>query len=199
MNYIRQNWFKIGFVLAIILGAVIFLYHDSFSSFRLLLIISFITLLLHQFEEYQFPGHFPQMINRVVFKSKTPNNYPLNTNSALIINIGIGWTTYISAIIFAEHAVWLAIASILVSAGNFVAHTFLFNIKGKSFYNPGMFTAIILFLPITIYFFIFLTQEDLLQVSTLVLGLILGIIINYFGILRLIPILAKKNNFYTFK
>lgn len=42
----------------------------------------------------------------------------------------------------------------LISLGNVAAHTFMFNLRGKSFYNPGMLTADILFLPIAVYFLV---------------------------------------------
>lgn len=199
MNFIRNRWYQVGLALAVILTVVLVYQQDSISSFRLLLTISFISLLLHQVEEYWLPGYFPRMINTVMFKSKTPDRYPLNTNTALIINLVIGWLLYILAIIFAESAIWLAIITITISAGNFLAHTFLFNIKGKTFYNPGMATSILLFLPITVYFFKFLSNHDLLQPTTLIIGLILGIIVNYFGILRLIPALSKKDTSFVFK
>lgn len=199
MNFMRNHWYQVGLVLAVILTVVLAYQQDSISSFRLLLTISFIFLLLHQVEECQLPGYFPRMINTVMFKSKTPDRYPLNTNTSLIINLGVGWLLYILAIVFAESAVWLAIITITISAGNFLAHTFLFNIKGKTFYNPGMITSILLFLPITVYFFIFLNNNDLLQPSTLIIGLIVGALVNYFGVLRLIPLLAKKNTPFAFK
>lgn len=199
MNFIRKHWFQFGFLIAVLLGIIVFFQYKSISSFRLLLTISFITLLLHQFEEYQLPGYFPRMINTVMFKSKSPDRYPLNTNTALVINVGLGWLLYILAIVFAQQAVWLAIISITISAGNFIAHTFMFNIKGKTLYNPGMLTSVFLFLPITVYFFIFLGSHNLLHLNTLLVGLILGAIVNYFGVLRLITFLGKKNTRYIFK
>lgn len=199
MNFARKHWYQAGFLLALGLGVVLALQYKQFSCFRLLLMVSFMTLLLHQFEEYQWPGYFPRMINTVMFKSKTPDRYPLNTNTALLINVGLGWLLYILAIVFAEQAVWLAIITITISAGNFFAHTFMFNLKGKSHYNPGMFTSIFLFLPMTIYFFIFLATHSLLHVNTLVIGLVLGAIVNYFGILRLITLLGRKKTKHVFR
>lgn len=161
--------------------------------------ISFIGLLLHQFEEYVFPGHFPRMMNTVMFGSKTPDRYPLNPNTAFIINVLMGWGLYILAIIFAEHAMWLALATIMVSAGNVIAHGLLFNIKGKRFYNPGMATALGIFLPIVIIFFDFTIRMNLLDAWNLSIGLIVGIAINYFGVLKLITLMAKKNTPYIFR
>lgn len=199
MRFLRNHWFHIGFVVAVLFSLYLLFGAHQFSSFRILLSVSFIGLLLHQFEEYVLPGNFPRMVNTVMFHSKHPRNYPLNTNTAFLINVVLGWLVYILAIIFAEHAVWLAVASIMISLGNVIAHTFLFNIKGKTIYNPGMVTALGIFLPITIIFFQFVIHAGLLSVSNFVIGLVVGIVLNYFGILRMITLLAKKNSPYSFK
>ncbi|MEO5950468.1 MAG: HXXEE domain-containing protein [Candidatus Saccharimonadales bacterium] len=199
MKFLRNHWFHIGFVVAILFSTYLLSGLNQLSSFRILISISFVGLLLHQFEEYVLPGHFPRMINTVMFHSKTPNRYPLNPNTALIINVLLGWLLYILAIIFADHAVWLAVTSIMISIGNVVAHTFLFNIKGKTLYNPGMATALGIFLPTTIIFFQFVIQTNLLDVNNFIIGLVLGIILNYFGVLKMITLLGKKNTPYHFK
>ncbi len=140
--------------MALALAVSVYLLFTPLSQLSLVLWISLIALFVHQFEEYRYPGYFPGMMNLVMFASNQPDRYPLNSNTALIINVIVGWLFYFLAAMFGENVIWLGIATILVSAGNFVAHTFLFNIKGKSFYNPGMVTADILLLPIVVYFFV---------------------------------------------
>jgi hypothetical protein len=44
------------------------------------------------------------------------------------------------AALFWGQAFWLAIATIMVSLGNVLAHTLVFNIKVRTLYNPGLFT-----------------------------------------------------------
>ena len=103
------------------------------------------------------------------------------------------------AIFLGQNAVWLAISTIVISAGNVIAHTFLFNIKGKTLYNPGMVTSLVLFLPMTVYFFVFLSKHHLIHPGTLAVGIVLGLLLNYFGVIRLIIILGKKDTSYIFK
>jgi len=100
--------------------------------------------------------------------------------------------------VFGEKVLWLAIATILVSLGNFFAHTFLFNIKGQTLYNPGMVTAIFLFAPITAYFGYVIIQGKLATVMDWVVGILLGIAFNYFGILKLINWLKDEKTEYVF-
>lgn len=196
MKFMRLHWFDVGFALAIITG--VFTSVMKFNPLSLLLWISLISLFLHQFEEYRYPGYFPGMMNTVMFSSKQPDRYPLNTNTALIINIFVGWLSYFLAAVFGEKALWLGIATILVSVGNFIAHTFLFNIKGKTRYNPGMLTAILLFAPIAGYFFYLLIQGNLATPTDWIVGIILGLALNFIGVLKLIDWLKDKNTKHIF-
>jgi len=196
MNFMRLHWFDVGLVLAFVTGGALFSTHVTPLS--LVLWLSLISLFLHQFEEYRYPGYFPGMMNTVMFSSKQPDRYPLNTNTSFIVNVFIGWLSYLLAAIFAEKAIWLGIATILVSLGNFIAHTFLFNIKGKTFYNPGMFTAIILFVPISSYFGYLAIQGHFATSLDWVVGVILGIVLNVVGILKMIDWLKDENTEYIF-
>ena len=196
MNFMRLHWFDVGLVFALITGAFVLL--NKLNPISLLLWLSLISLFLHQFEEYRYPGYFPGMMNTVMFSSKQPDRYPLNTNTAFIINVFIGWLSYLLAAFFGERALWLGIATILVSVGNFIAHTFLFNIKGKTFYNPGMFTAIVLFVPIAAYFGFLLVQSNLATSADWIAGILLGVALNVIGILKLIDWLKDENTEYIF-
>jgi hypothetical protein len=196
MNFMRHHWFDVGLAAAVPLG--IFLVLHRMDWLALLLWVNLISLLLHQFEEYRFPGYFPGMMNTVMFSSDRPDRYPLNTNTALIVNLSVGWLSYLLAALLGERALWLAIATVLVSAGNFVAHTFLFNIKGKTLYNPGMVTAIVLFGPIAVLFFVFIIRYSLVSPAGWITGILLGIVLNYVGILKLIDWMKNPESAYIF-
>ena len=196
MNFLRQHWFDFGIGLAMIAG--IFLIFTPLGPISVLLWINLIALFLHQFEEYRFPGYFPGMMNKVMYSSPQPDRYPLNTNTALIVNLGVGWLLYFLAAVFGEKTIWLGMAAILVSAGNFIAHTLLFNFKGKSRYNPGMLTADILFLPIVVFFFVLVIQGNLARPLDWVLGFALGIALNYLGILKMIDLLKNEKTKFIF-
>ncbi|MFZ4663276.1 MAG: HXXEE domain-containing protein [Caldilineaceae bacterium] len=196
MNVLRQHWFDIGFVLALIVGAFLIVSHVSPLSW--LLWGSLLSLFLHQFEEYRYPGYFPGMMNVVMFGSKQPDRYPLNANTALLVNVAVGWLSYLLAALFGETLLWLGIATMLVSVGNVVAHTLLFNILGKTFYNPGLLTALLLFLPIVVYFCWLVIQNNLATPLDWGVGLVLGLALNYVGILKLIDWRKDENTQYIF-
>lgn len=195
MNFFRQHWFDFGFVLAFVVSA--FLLTSNVSPLAWLLWLSLISLFLHQFEEYRYPGYFPGMMNVVMYGSRQPDRYPLNTQTALIVNV-TGWFFYLLAALFGERLLWLGIGTMLVSAANFFAHTFLFNLRGKTFYNPGLLTALLLFLPLVIYFFALVIRGNLATPVDWLVGISLGVALNYIGILKLIDWLKDEHTSYIF-
>lgn len=196
MAFLRMHWFDLGLGLAALTGGFVLMAHPTGLS--LLLWLSLITLFLHQFEEYRYPGYFPGMMNTAMFASPQPDRYPLNSQIALIVNVMVGWLFYFLAAAFAEKALWLGIATILVSVGNFFAHTFLFNIKGKTRYNPGMLTAVLLFLPLAACFFYLVVAGQMASPVDWVSGVVLGIVLNVVGILKMIDWLKDEKTLYIF-
>ena len=96
--FFRYNWFNFGIVLAISLFLGILVYRPS--GMELLLWISLGSLFLHQFEEWRYPGYFPGMVNKAMFKSDMPDRYPLNANSGMLVNVVLGWGGYFPATLY---------------------------------------------------------------------------------------------------
>lgn len=196
MQFLRYHWFDLGLALAVLAGGYVLIGRET--GLALVLWLSLISLFIHQAEEYRYPGYFPGMVNTVLFASRQPDRYPLNANTALIINVIVGWLFYAAAAVLGGAALWLGIATILVSCGNIIAHTVLFNIKGKTKYNPGMLTALVLFLPIAVYFFFWVVRGRLASPLDWIAEIILGIVLNYVGIIKLIDWLKDTNTPYAF-
>ncbi|MBP6185944.1 MAG: HXXEE domain-containing protein [Saprospiraceae bacterium] len=198
MNLLRNNWFDFGAVLAVIVFGYVFLRHHDMTDYQILMWLSLVSLFMHQMEEYRIVGTFPGMINSMMFKSKMPDRYPLNTNSSFFVNVVVGWTVYFLAAVLAESAIWLGMATMMISAGNVMAHTFLFNIKGKTLYNPGMATSWLFFVP-AVYFFVTIVQANHLATTTdYMIGIGLGLVLNVVGVFKLIQWLADENTRYVF-
>lgn len=199
MENLRKHWFDYGGIIAIIILIFLIFSHKNQSIYQQLMWFNFATLCFHQIEEYRFPGTFPGMINKKLFKSNSPDRYPLNTNTALFINVCIGWLFYFLAAYFSEKAIWLGLSVILISLGNFIAHTFLFNIEGKTLYNAGMLTSWILFLPCIYLFFSIAISENLITTRDYWIGIPLGVVLNIVGILKMIDWLKNKNTPFVFE
>ena len=199
MNLLRKHWYDIGGVLSVVVLAFVFINVKSLTDYELLMYLSLVSLFFHQLEEYRIAGTFPGMVNRVMFKSDMPDRYPLNTNTALIVNVVVGWLFYFLAAYFSEKAIWLGIAVIMVSLGNFIVHTFVFNIKGKTFYNAGMITSWLFFAPCVYFFFHIIYSENLISTTDYLIGVPIGIALNVIGILKLIDWLKDKNTKFIFQ
>lgn len=198
MGTLRKHWYDLGGILSVIVMVYVFTDAKQLTAYELLLWLSMVSLFFHQLEEYRIAGTFPGMMNKVMFHSDLPDRYPLNTNTALIVNVIVGWLFYFLAAFFGEKAIWLGLATMLVSAGNFIAHTFLFNIKGKTFYNAGMITSWIFLAPCVYYFFHIVYANNLITTKDYLAGIPLGIALNVIGILKLIDWLKDRDTKYVF-
>lgn len=198
MNFLRNHWYDVGAFLAFSVLIYIYNFYSELTPFQLLMWFSLVSLFFHQLEEYRIAGTFPGMLNKMVFKSDMPDRYPLNTNTALLINVLVGWLLYFLAAVFAEKAMWLCIAALMISFGNIIAHTFLFNIKGKTFYNAGLITCWIFFVPCIYFFFKITSDTNLISQKDYLIGITLGVILNIFGVLKLIQWLSNNNTNYIF-
>jgi len=197
MEVWRKHWFDVGGVLALALGAWLYGHRSDLPPLPLILGLNLVALLLHQLEEYRWPGYFPGMLNTLLFRSNQPDRYPLNPQTSLIINVLVGWGSYALAAAF-SHLLWLGIATMLVSVGNLVAHTVLFNLKGRTWYNPGLATCLLLFLPLIIWFGHTILSQHRGTTLDWLLGGTLGVALNYLGILKLIDWLADRNTPFRF-
>lgn len=196
IKFFTFHWFDIAAVLALALGVILFIFKPT--GMTLLLWLSLGSLFLHQVEEWRYPGYFPGMVNSAMFKSDMPDRYPLNANSGMLVNVVLGWGGYLLAALFWKQAIWLAIATILVSVGNIFAHTIVFNIRGKTLYNPGLITSWIFFVPIVYFFFDMMISQKIASRLDWLIGIILGIVLNYFGVYKMIIWLSDKNTPYVF-
>lgn len=196
MKFLRKHWYDVGGVLSLMVLAFIYLYPQR-TDYESVLWLSLVSLFFHQLEEYRIVGTFPGFVNKVMFKSENPDRYPLNTNTAFYVNVFLGWFLYLLAALFGERAVWLGIASILISLGNVIAHSILFNIKGKTFYNAGLASCWLFFVPCIYYFFKTIYADNLVTYSDYLIGIPLGILFNI-GIFKGIGWLADKNTTYIF-
>ena len=198
MPFLRNHWYDLGGIFALIVLIYVGAFNSAMGHYQLLMWLSLVSLFFHQLEEYRIAGTFPGMVNRVMFHSTEPDRFPLNTNTAFMVNVVVGWATYLAAALLGEQAVWLGLATILVSMGNIIAHTLVFNIKGKTLYNAGLATSWLFFAPCVYCFFKITRAEDLITINDWLIGIPLGIALNVVGILKLIEWLADKDTPYIF-
>lgn len=114
-----------------------------------LLLLNFIVLLVHQYEEYGWPGGEPAIMNMVLRRSPTPDRYPLNQHSAMVVNVLAAYGFYLIPVFFPT-IIWLGLAPVLFGMLQFIVHGVVTNLKLKSAYNPGLAAVVVGHIPIGI-------------------------------------------------
>jgi hypothetical protein len=198
MRLFRRHWYDIGLLVAVLaVVALVFLWHDMGVLQRLLL-LNFITLLIHQYEEYGWPGGGPAIANIVTLPNPAPNRYPLNQNNAMVINVFVGYPFYILPVFF-PHVIWLGLAPVLFGMLQFVVHGVLVNVKMKSLYNPGLAAVVLGHIPIGVYYLYYVHAHDLASVWEWVLALLYMFALQFVLMLKLgYGWLADRNSPFAF-
>lgn len=161
MNFYRNNWYKLTFAAFVFLSFFMgFWGMDILTPIQKILMYSFMALLVHQFEEYVLPGGGPVVINKANFNEKVNfRSFPGNMQSSMIVN-NSAYIFYIAAIICPQF-IWLGLATMFFNLFQLIGHGIKMNIGLKTWYNPGLASVVFLFVPISIYYMIFIVNNNL--------------------------------------
>lgn len=194
MNYARINqlWPKFGggLSLLIILSLIIWwVIEPGLYIFAWLFWLHLALLMLHEFEEYVYPGGFKEFINTdtVLALEKPIENFPANEFMITFINLG-AWFLVALAAFLTTVTPWLGIMMVIFNFLNIVGHGGIFQIKKKG-YNPGLFTAIFMFVPYSVIVLWLAIDQELLTVLEWVFALIGGVFLAL-----LLPLWANIRN-----
>lgn len=162
-KFYSQNWYYVGGVLFVGLAFVVGFFGEALNPLSKILTLSFMALLVHQFEEYALPGGFPAVMNAAWMGEKdVPDRYPLNRKNAFIVNVIGAYPFYILPILF-PGLIWLGLAQILFGMLQILIHGIVINVKMKSWYNPGLAVVVFLHWPIGIYYIWYVYANRLIQ------------------------------------
>lgn len=193
--WLYQNWWKSTLFLAIYLFLFLNIYLKDSNYPVYLIWIQFVVYLIHQFEEYVFPGGFVSFFNLKILKSKD-GDFPLNNKASFWINIPIIFVAYpISAILADTLNLSIGLWTVYFSVINALSHVGMF-FKVK--YNPGLLASIVLNIPVGLYtIYFFCTESPLSGYSHLIgfgIGAVLQLIVMGFGFFYLKPKIKNKTN-----
>ena len=163
LKFLRRHWHDIGLISAAVAGAYLIFAWNEIFFLQKLLILNFIVVLLHQFEEYSWPGGFPAVANIAMLPSDKPDRYPLNQNSSMVANLIFAYVFFLLPVFF-PNSIWLGLAPILVgSIIQFISHGIYTNIKLKYFYNPGLAATVFGHIPIAIFYIKYIVSNNLVN------------------------------------
>ena len=199
MKFLLRHWFDVGGILAIPL--LLWAWLGDWPTIQLILLLNLVAVLVHQFEEYRFPGGEPWVLNEVMMPKPgaRADRLPTNQLSSIWIN-GMAWVLYALPVFFPEQ-VWLALAPILMGfPAQFVAHGIFNNVKLRTFYNPGLFAVLFGHTPLAIWYVVTVYQQGLIHwwdwmLGVLLLGFFTIVIMMLVGFRVLAPLGADRHHY----
>jgi len=198
MKFLRRHWYNIGGIVAIFTGAFLAFAWNDLSVVQRLLLLNFIAMLIHQFEEYAFPGGEPAIMNMVLQPSDTPDRYPLNQHSAMVTNLLYSYAFCLIPVFF-PNVIWLGLAPMLAAIGQLIVHGVAGNLKLKSLYNPGLGAIVFIHMPVTIYYIYYIQSRGMTSIWDWVIAIVyLVLYITIFLGKLTYSWLADKNSPYPF-
>ena len=180
MNLAKENrvWQLSTGILAVCIIATLiiwYLLNPNLNIFQWLLWLHLPLLMLHEFEEYVFPGGFKEFFNREspLALSEPQSNVPLNNLMIFFINIGV-WILIVIGALLVGVAPWFGAMMVVFELVNIVGHCGLFQVRHRG-YNPGLITATFLFIPYVAIFFWLSINRNFLTPAEYVISIVGGI------------------------
>ena len=153
MAFIRDNWYRMGLVAFAATAVAVIALAPEMDATQRILLLSLMSLPLHQYEEYALPGGGPVVINRYFYGE--PDNYrrfPGNWNSIMVVNLS-AYVFYVLALALPQ-LTWLGMATMFFNLYQVLGHCIQMNLKMGTWYNPGMATSVFLFLPVSVCYMV---------------------------------------------
>jgi hypothetical protein len=143
-TWFKENWQKVGVMVSLFLTIYLVIIVLPKSTTLFALLMSTPLYMLHEVDEYVFPGGFAQFLNKNIYRTD-PENGLLNKTAVFWINmvVWIAMPLYsLWAVFDISQAIWMPYFFIFQA----VVHLIL-GIVGKRFLNPGMVSAWLIHVP----------------------------------------------------
>lgn len=157
-----RAWIKFGLLISFVMLGFLTIYWREWTPAMKVMASIALLIPLHVIEEWVFPGGFNYQYNVTLYRSPTPDHYPMCRLSDMFTNL-VTTFLYIGLLIYSVINDFTVPAGFLIgtaifSALEFTMHTifgavmyFRFKDKGKTtIYGPGSITAYFGFLPLGI-------------------------------------------------
>lgn len=197
MQFIRRHWYILGLVFAAM--AVVCVLLVDLRTVQVILLLNLVALVLHQFEEYAWPGGEPWIINEVMQpKGSHPDRYPLNQNNAFFMNVILAYPFYLVPVLFPD-LVWLGLAPTLFGIGQLFMHGIANNRKLKTLYNPGLAAVLFGHVPVGIWYLAEVYAKGMINLWDWIFAVVYIALFIGIGMMRIgYEILAKEDSDYPF-
>src|SRR5919206_3450125 len=180
LKFFSRRWHDIGLFSAMVAGAYLASAWSELETLQRLLLLNFIVVLVHQFEEYSWPGGFPAVANLVMLTGPLVRYFrPLNQLSSMAANVLFAYIVYLIPVFFPD-VIWLGLAPVLMGAVlQVIGHAIYVNIRIRSLWSPGVATAVFGWLPLGVIYINHIQTNNLASASDWFLGVLWLVVSGY--------------------
>jgi hypothetical protein len=195
-HWMVDNWQYFGIVVGIYLTIYLTVAVLPQSTLYYALLMLFPLYILHETEEYILPGGFPEFANKRIFHADRDDDLvPLDKLGIFWVNVGYVWLPIplftLLSLYDIRFAIWIPYYLIFQA----IIHVVM-GIMGKKLVNPGLFSAWLVHVPVSIWILVMLHTSGYLASYVLNIYVLIGLLVNLifpivgFGIL--VPRYNKK-------
>lgn len=156
-HWLKREWAKVGFILSIYLFIFLFTFVKETDFVLFLLLLQTPLYMLHETEEYIFPGEFGRFFNIDILKLSTPDK-PVDENFIFNVNVILIWILLPLFGLLAtqnyQYGLWIPYFSFFAG----VAHIGL-SFKARKLYNPGLIISLLLNIPVGAWSIFYLSAQ----------------------------------------
>ena len=189
IKWFKHDWAKAGLLISIFLFAFLFVIVKESNFVLFLILLQTPLYMLHETEEYIFPGGFARFFNLDIMKVDTADK-PINEDFIFYINVVLIWITLPLFGLLASKNIQLGLWIPYFSFFAGVAHIAL-AIRAKKLYNSGLIVSLVLNIPVGAWSVIYLLNQGLLSNIFLNPHFFIGLGVNL--LLPIIGVLKYKN------
>jgi hypothetical protein len=176
LTTLSASWQRLAPLLAVIgAGLWLMFFRDAPATEQAMFAALLVLYMVHQVEEHLWPGGFRQFTNAHVFQSGN-DDWPVSIGGVTLVNVGFVWLPLALAILWPGPLRWVGLAWIGLTLVNAVTHI-VASLRFR-IYNPGLITAVVLFLPFTIWALATEVADGLLSGGEVALILLLGVLLH---------------------
>ena len=176
IGWLKKEWAKVGVILSIYLFVMLFVFVRKVDFVVFVLLLQTPLYMLHQSEEYIFPGGFAKFFNTKIFKLDTEDK-PLNETFIFYVNVILIWivlpTFGLLSLLDYSFGLWLPYFSFFAG----VAHIAL-ALVAKKLYNPGLLVSLFINIPIGVWSIYYLFEQGLIDNLFLNIHFVIGLAVN---------------------
>jgi len=185
-----EHWPKAGFIAAIFLFLMLFLNSKApIGSFEWCYWLSLPLYMIHQFEEYVYPGGFKEELNKILLRGNTHRDI-LTDKMVLIVNIGFIWILTPVLIVLGTFSIIFPVILMTLVAFNGFVHVIASILFRR--YNPGLFVSLAANIPLGLYVLIGLVLNAMASGIELLTGILIGVILHM-SLFIILGSRARKN------